>query len=214
MSYVKIPDQDSLYQQWIENFATVAAANAVALGLDTGDTSVMTALSNVFETAYNTSQTSKLTAKSHVAAKDTARANSQGVFQMYAKQINANAGVTNALKASLGITVAPSTSGPVVVPTELTVIGYETGVNALAWKRNGNAKGTAFIIEVKPVDGGVWTMITTCTNLKFDHTGQTPGVRLAYRVSAKRGSSQSVACAPVVVYEDVEPPVLMLQQAA
>ena len=214
MSTYNIPDQDALYQQWITNFATVAAANATELGLSTGDTTAMTTQSAGFTTAYNNSQTTKNTLKSRIASKNNKRTSSEALFRTYAKQINANSSISDELKAQLGITITPSVVGPVVPPIDLVVTGYETGVNKLAWKRNGNAQGTAFIIESKPETSGVWTIINVCTATKFDHTGQVPGQRVSYRISAKRGNSQSVPCAPVSVYDDAVPPVLTLHEAA
>lgn len=214
MSRVLIPADDALFLQWVENFATEAVANATALGLTTGQTTTLTSLATAFGNAYAASQASKVTTKSLIGGKDAMRSACEGQFRSVAKVINADVNISATLKGELGISIGPSPSNPVTWPSNLTVVGLENGVNSLRWKRNGNAKGTIFIIESKSEDAANWTILTSLTALKYDHMGQVPGVRVSYRISAKRGNVQSAPCAAVSVYDETETTVLVLNQAA
>lgn len=214
MSAVQIPNKDAEYRTWLNNFATVAAANATALDLTTGQTTQITALATAFTNAYIASEAGKANLKGLISTKDGMRGASQDQVRSVAKLINANPNIPSQLKADLGINVSPAPMGPVVIPSDLVVNGSQSGVNTLTWKRNGNAYGTNFLIEYKPEGASSWTMLTSVTSVRFEHMGQTPGAQVAYRVSAKRGSVQSAPTPAAIAYFVGEAPVLTLHEAA
>lgn len=214
MARVEIPTEDSLYLQWIENFAATATTNATALGLTSGQTTMLNAMATSFANNYAASQASKIATKGLVATKNDSRTASEELFRSTAKFVNANPNVPTGLKADLGINPSPVPSGPVVTPTFLNVVGYENGDNVVTWKRTGNATGTAFVLEVKMDSASPWTILATATKVKFVHTGQIPGQRISYRVYAQRGNFQSSPSAAVSVYDETESPVLTLHEAA
>ncbi|MBS1794487.1 MAG: hypothetical protein JSS81_11565 [Acidobacteria bacterium] len=81
-------------------------------------------------------------------------------------------------------------SGP-VQPRELVVTGTVDGTHRLKWRRGDSQFGTVFIIEAKTGDAGVWTMIDAVTNSSYLHRNQRPGVKIQYRVKAKRGDAET-----------------------
>lgn len=215
MSAVQVPSKDAEYRTWLDNFATVALANATALDLTTGQTTQITALATAFTNAYIASEAGKANLKGLISTKDGMRGASESQVRSVAKLINANPNIPSQLKADLGINVLPTPIGPVAIPANLVVNASQSGVNTLAWKRNGNAYPTTFLIEYKPEGASTWTMLTSVTRTRFEHMGQTPGAQVAYRVSAKRGSVQSAPTPAAIAYfVGGEETVLTLHQAA
>lgn len=214
MSRVIIPESDSMFNVWADNFATVAAANATDLGLTTGQTTTMTALATLFNTDFLANEVAKLAAKSAVGAKDSTRFSTEGYMRNIAKVINADSNIPNALKASLGISITPSSPGTVNVPMSLEVLSTVEGVNQLNWKANGNKQTTTYILEYRLPGESAWVYLTSLTAKKFDHTGQIVGQQVSYRVSAKRGSIQSVPSMAVTAYVDSVPELTIFSEAA
>ncbi|CAN5330215.1 hypothetical protein BH10ACI1_BH10ACI1_03380 [soil metagenome] len=114
-----------------------------------------------------------------------------------------NENVLNSLIEQAGFNVddGVKTSTAAVSPTDLVATGTSDGTNRLKWSRNGNKQGTLFMIEAKIGDSNTWVLIDTVTNSKYEHKNQTPGVKIQYRVKAKRGESISTASNTAVVYE-------------
>lgn len=215
MSAVQIPSKDAEYRTWLNNFATVALANAAELDLTTGQTTNITALSTAFTNAYTASQAGKASLKGMISTKDNMRKASEELIRSVAKLINANDNISDQLKADLGINVLPTPVGPVAVPEDLVVHTFQSGVNALSWKRNGNAYGTTFLIEYQLPGSSTWTILTSATSVRYDHEGQVAGQQIAYRVSAKRGTIQSGPSNVAIAYfAGSETSVLSLHEAA
>lgn len=113
-----------------------------------------------------------------------------------------NAEVSKSLLEMLGFDTdenKPSSSTP-VPPTDLVVTGTSDGVNHLKWKRNGNRQGTLFVIEAKFGDSNAWVIVDVTTSVKYEHKNQTPGVKVQYRIKAKRGDAESTASNIAIVY--------------
>lgn len=214
MSRVDIPSFDSEYMPWIINFASVATANATLLNLTSGQTTNLTALATAFQNAYEDSEATKITAKSKVATKNSMRAASEAAFRSVAGFVNANDNVSDGVKADLGITITPSSAGPVVQPTDLVAVGGDNGTNRLAWSRTGNAYGTSFIIEAKIGESGPWTYVNSTTRVKYADAGRTPGIQIAYRVIAQRDGVSSSPSNTAVIYLASEAEVISLHKAA
>jgi len=89
---------------------------------------------------------------------------------------------------------------PPSAPTDLVATGTSDGVNSLKWNRNGNRQGTTFIIEAKIANSADWLMIDAVTGSKYKHKNQTPGVKVQYRIRAKRGELESGTSNTAVVY--------------
>lgn len=113
-----------------------------------------------------------------------------------------NEKVNDSLIELLGFDVKTQNAGNsgIFVPSELLVNGTSDGINHLKFNRNGNRQGTNFIIEAKIGDSNTWVIIDVITNTKYDHKNQTPGVKVQYRVRAKRGDLESTPSNVAVVY--------------
>ena len=85
-------------------------------------------------------------------------------------------------------------------PLDLVATGTSDGVNSLKWNRNGNRQGTTFIIDAKIANSTDWLMIDAVTGSKYKHKNQTPGVKVQYRIRAKRGELESGMSNTAVVY--------------
>lgn len=214
MSRLSIPTQDSLFGPWITTFASVASANITALNITSGQATALTGLATAFNTAYEDSVEKKAAAQGAVATKDNFRTASEAAFRGVGKVINANANISSALKAELGISVTPSEIVAVTPPTELVALGYDTGYNKLTWKRNGNPSGTAFIIECRIGESATWAFVAVTTKVKYMHSGTTPGVPITYRVSAQRDDVQSMPSNMATLYDPEETEVITLKEAA
>lgn len=113
-----------------------------------------------------------------------------------------NENVTEGMKERMGFDTNGQSSSIVgiMVPSDLLVNGTSDGINHLKWNRNGNRYGTAFIIEAKIGDSSTWTIIDVVTVTKYDHKNQTPGVKIQYRVRAKRSEMESTPSNTATVY--------------
>lgn len=89
---------------------------------------------------------------------------------------------------------------PPSAPTDLVATGTSDGINSLKWNRNGNRQGTTFIIDAKIANSTDWLMIDAVTGSKYKHKNQTPGVKVQYRIRAKRGELESGTSNTAVVY--------------
>ena len=197
-----MPKNDTEYAAWLANFNTVATANLAALGLVTGDLTPSTAGTTAFNTAITTFVSAKASAKSATQGKKSSRKTIETVSRTLAKRIQANPAVSNSLKEQLGLTVrtAPSRAIAPANPFALVVTGFDNGVNALLWNRNGNAAGVQYVIEARIGNEAEFSMVGTTTKSKFEHGEQKPGVQAIYRVYAQRASIQSNVSNEAVVY--------------
>ena len=112
----------------------------------------------------------------------------------------------------LACRIESSHSEPTAQPTSLLASPDSSGVNSLAWNRNGNKPATTFVIEAMLGASTTFEQIGTTTKTRFDHTGQTPGVKATYRVTAERADISSLPSQSVTVYGS--PVTLTLQKAA
>lgn len=214
MASENIPIGDSHFKDWIVHFAAVAAPNAAVLGLGPGDVSAMNTASANFSAAYEAAQASKATTRGLVQTKSALRVTSERTFRSYAKRILANPGVSDALKGQLGMIPGVTPLGPVAVPANLSATAYSNGINRLRWKRSGNPQGTVFTVEAKIGNASSFSIIASTTRASFNHTDQTPGVQVVYRVTASRGGVTSGASNEAVVYSASSPQIISLSTAA
>jgi hypothetical protein len=134
MSNSYIPSQDSLLDEWLNNFKTLIAASPTTYGLAIGDaTAISTAYTN-WHTAYLTAVNPTTRTKLTVAAKNQQKTVVLGVVRGYAATIRANAAVSDTLKGGLGLHVRDSAPTPVPPPSTfptLTVIEPMRGTQDL-----------------------------------------------------------------------------------
>ena len=121
-----IPGPDANFQAWQSNFDTYANANLVALGLVAGDMTPVTAAQSIWVAAFPAHIAAAAAAKAAKQAKDDARSVYVSVIRPLVRRLQASAVVSDAEKASLGITVA-QTPGPIGAPTTAPIVSVECG---------------------------------------------------------------------------------------
>ena len=185
-----IPTSDTIYQDWLGNFITVANANLSALGLLATELTGLTTDKTAYDTAITDLETKKASMKSATQTKDSVRTASIAKARALVKRIQAKADVSNALKAQLQITVpgtAPVTPPVPIPPMNLVANVIGSGNYELTWKRNGNKFPINFIVEAVLPGSNTWIQIYSTTKTTFNHSGNVPGAKITYRVRAQHG---------------------------
>lgn len=187
---------------WVQNMLTTVEANNGIANIDT--------------TLLDNAKTTRVALASNLVERQTLEDNLSGKKEeikfnrndlnkkasLIQSSLKINANVSNSLIEQAGFNVddgVKTTTAP-ITPTSLVVTGTSDGTNTLRYNRNGNKPGTLFMIEAKIGDSDVWVLIDTITITKYEHKNQIPGVKIQYRVKAKRGNVVSTASNVAVVY--------------
>ncbi len=197
-----IPKGDAEFAVWFAQFNTALNANLAALGLVAADVTPLTTAKTDLDAKIAANATAQDAAKAATAAKNTSRTNSDNLVRTLARRIAANPAVTPALKQQLGLTVRDTTRTTIVpvAPSTLAVEGRADGTNILTWSANGNKSGTQYIIEAKIGAATAFSQIDFTSKTTFNHTGQTPGVMVVYRVKARRTDMTSAPGNEAAIY--------------
>lgn len=147
-----------------------------------------------------------------VATKDLIRSVSEESFRAAAKLVNANAGVSTALKSELGISVTPAVPSPVAQPLELSATGYENGSNKLTWKRNGNPNTTTFLVEYRMGGSAAWNLVGVTSKTKYTHA--TPTLHWPSNLETKQPRNSEKPSNQSTLYGPEEDVVVSLKKAA
>ncbi|MBS0196502.1 MAG: hypothetical protein JSR77_07070 [Planctomycetes bacterium] len=121
-----IPGPDASFQAWQSNFVTYANANLAALGLVAADMTPITAAQTLWNTAFPAHVAAVNAAKAAKQTKDEARAAYIAAIRPLVRRLQASSVVSDAEKASLGITVA-QTPSPIGPPTTAPICSIECG---------------------------------------------------------------------------------------
>ena len=216
MSNDYLPKGKTQLSAWLANFNNVASAQMTSLGLTAADITALTGTTGNFNYSVAGVKTAKAALKSSTQAETAATKTVSNTVRGIVRRIQSNPAVTPAQKATLGVNPrsAPKNHAPPVTPTGLTVSGAETGVNTLNWNRAGNKQNTVFAVQAQIGASAAWVEVGAVTATKFAHTGQTPGVKVAYRLVARRAGMASVASAAATVYGAAPTVALTLLKAA
>ncbi len=122
-----IPAPDAEFNAWQSNFVTYANANLAGLGLVAGDMTPITAAQTTWASAFPAHVTAQAAAQSASAAKSGSRVAYVTVLRALVKRLQASASVSDAERASLGITVPDPGSTPIGPPTTRPVVSVECG---------------------------------------------------------------------------------------
>jgi hypothetical protein len=193
---------------WTANFINAATAHQAELGLSQADLDVLADEAAGFRAARENHFAAVALAAGAKQAKDASKSQLLTSLRHVTNRIQASPTVAADLKEQLGLILR---EGHYAKPTPcqpagLEATGSDSGVNFLRWRANGNGYPTLYIIEARPDDASPWTIVDTTTKTKFAHAGQTPGVRMRYRVTAKRRSDVSLPSAVAMVYGSASSP--------
>lgn len=185
-AYYKL--RDAQLRIWADNFYTVCSANAATLGLDLAELTSIDTARDQYVAALDNVAVARAMGLGATATKNTEKASLLDTIAVFANQFQSNPGVSQELIAELGLTVRGTGGGsvPLYPASGLTAVGCSDGLNRLKWAANGNESGTTYVIEAA-FDGSVnWEYVDVSTSTRFDHTGQTPGRAVVYRIVATR----------------------------
>ena len=195
------PEETSAF---LGNFIVVGntGTNLATLGMTAAEITTLGTQKSDIDSRIVLRKSAVEAAKTATVNLNTAARTAQVNLSSRNRQITANPNVPASLKKLLGLTVPdtnPSDNAP-IPPIELTVSGTPAGTNTLRWKRGTNKPGMQYVIEAK-VDGATtWRLIDAVTATRFDHTGQTPGVPVVYRVRARRRGIVSEPSTETTIY--------------
>ena len=122
-----IPGPDASFQAWQSNFVTYANANLAALGLTAADMTPITAAQSPWVNGFTAHVAAVNAAKAAKQTKDESRAAYVAAIRTLVRRLQASAVVSDAEKASLGITVAQAPS-PIGAPTTAPICSIECGM--------------------------------------------------------------------------------------
>lgn len=204
-----LPAREQKLVAWLGNFLTVANAEISSLGITQADLTVITTDTGTLTDDLTTLTSAKAALQGAIRAKDASIKQVDKDVRALVKRIQSNPHVPASLKAQLGMTVpAPApTKMPPVTPASLLATPLAIGVNALKWHKSGNKASTQYVVLAKTMTAGVsvyddsgWNIVGQTTRSRFDHTGVTPGVPMAYKVLAARADQASLPSLPATVY--------------
>jgi hypothetical protein len=187
---------------FVENMVNQAEANKTTLEFDAAKITELNDNNILLKAKLLSIQNLQDTLDSEIQSIKMLRISMNGAVEKLEIDAGNNDKVSGSLIELLGFSVKNSNNGSsgVAVPMDLLVNGTSDGINHLKWSRNGNRQGTTFIIEAKIGDSNNWIIIDAVTNTKYDHKNQTPGVKVQYRIRAKRGDFETTASNMAVVY--------------
>jgi hypothetical protein len=198
--YIPKPDQEAA--AYLDTMVDALEANEVAYGFIAGDFAAVRVLHTAFVDALEASNTKKGEAQIAVASKDAARLDLEAALRPLVAQIQVNPVVEDAARVTAGIPIRDTTrtfSNP-ITPTDLVATADAAGTNSLKWDDAGNATGIQYVVEGKVGNAAVFSTVDVVTARTYRHTGQTPGVKVEYRVRARRGNAISDPSNVAVVY--------------
>lgn len=196
------PANDAEFAIWLANLINKATLNKTALNLSDAQLTALEAKLTAFNTNLALKQQKKEESVGQTALVKDSRKDLNKDVGLLNSAIKSIDGLPSSLIEELGLNVNEGNFGNTApsAPLDLVVTGTSDGTNSLKWKRNGNRQGTTFIIEAKIGNSENWVMIDAVTGASYKHKDQTPGVKIQYRIKAKRGEFESGYTNTAVVY--------------
>jgi hypothetical protein len=188
MSNDYIPKKEDLYQDWLENFASVVSTHVQELGLTTQQVTDIGNDSTLITTSLRDIASLRDTLGGKIETKDNDIKATKARIRKIVTQIQGNPNVTVILKRQLRLNTheTPRTNTPPVTPLGLQAEPFINGTNLLTWKAGDNKPNTRYVIEYRVGNTGAYSYLANTTATKYSHTGQTLGVLVWYRVRAER----------------------------
>ncbi len=188
-----IEKSDSGFQGQVAQVVPALVADPAAVGLVADDVSGLAALRADFNTKLAAALAAKAALANAVAEKDASRATLQNTLRRLAKRIQADPTVTDDARRAAGIPVPDrvrSTNAP-ITPSQLVAVEDGSSAALLSWNSNGNTSGIRYVVEKRVGNAGEWSLVDVVSATKKRVVGLTPGVRVDFRVKARRGAVDS-----------------------
>lgn len=117
-----IPNTDADIVNWENNFSTLITANPTNYGLLAADATAIAAQVAAYAAAFAIATNPSTRTTPTIATKDAAKASSLALCRFYAITIRRNQGVSDALKAGLGLTIVDPTPTPIPPPSTSPIL--------------------------------------------------------------------------------------------
>ena len=117
-----LPQREADLGNWVANFSTLISGSPGTYGLVAGDATAIAAYVSAFTSALAVVNNPATKTKATVAAKDAAKAAMLDIVRPYAIQVRNNAGVSNADKTALGLTIVDQTLTNVPAPSSSVLL--------------------------------------------------------------------------------------------
>lgn len=188
MSNDYLPKKEQDLKEWLANFSSIVSTHVQELGLTTQQVTQIGENYSSVAAGLAAVTSAKNTAKSKVVAKEGVVKDAIASTREIVHQIQGNANVSPELKQLLKINTheTPRTNTPPVTPTDLQAKPFINGTNRLKWKAGDNKPNTRYVIEYRVGNTGAYSYLANTAATKYNHTGQTLGVLVWYRVRAER----------------------------
>jgi len=111
-----IPQPDSTFATWLDNFSVKLTADPAIYGLTAGDAAAVDGPNDAFQAAYADAIDPATRTSAKIAAKDAARVNAEAIVRPYAVRVIQNPNVTNEARVALGVTVPTAVPTPIPPP--------------------------------------------------------------------------------------------------
>lgn len=196
------PSNDAEFAVWLANLINKAEIHKAAINLSDEKIAEFQTKLAKFNSEIALKQQKKEESVGQTALVRDERKILNKDVSLFNKAVKAIEGLGSNIIEEMGLNVNEGNFGNVQpsAPLDLVVTGTSDGTNSLKWKRNGNRSGTMFIIEAKIGDSNDWVIIDAVTGASYKHKNQIPGVKIQYRVKAKRGDFDSGYTNTAVVY--------------
>jgi hypothetical protein len=200
--YIKKPDME--FRGQMETLANVLAASFADYGLLAADVMPITNALELFVTRLNQSEAAKAAALTAVANKDEARDALEALVRPMVRQIQERPAVTDEARLAAGIPIRDTvrTSSAPIAPLGLVATLASPRSANLAWNSNGNASGVDYVIEKRVNNAGEWMLVDVVRGTRKLVSGLTAGVRVDFRIRARRGSQTSDPSNTASIYAD------------
>lgn len=192
-----IPSPDADFALWLDNFATLIAADPTDYGLIAGDATAISAVNTDFQASFLLATNPATRTSATIAQKDADRAAATATVRPYAVQISRNMAVSDLLKTGVGVNLPNSTR--TAIPTPLTSpvlmlasaapgfhnLGYEDATTPGSKAKPFGAIGMEIFVKIgtAPVsDPAEATYLLTGTKspLQISHSGGDAGKWASY----------------------------------
>ena len=196
-----IPTKEGDIVPWTENYVAVANANFAALGLKETDIAALKANNTLYAEKLSIAIAKQAESKSATEEKNIQKELVTDQIRSLTRQIQAHPGVSDGLKAQLGINVPSPTPAPTAPnpPKDLSAEMTAGGLCLMKWNRNSNSYSTTFIIEAGNKTTDKWEIIGTSTKSQYEaKLPNTLGNNL-FRVKAQKGTNISEASNVILI---------------
>ena len=187
---------------FLTNFIAVADDKQTELGLTAFQITQLQGIKTALETKINNRQSTKEAATAALTELNLETKNVNDLIGSLNIGFKADKSISDALLELLGLDADSNNLTPIVpvAPADLVVTGSSNGINSIKWKSGGNKSRTTYIIEAKIGAATDYVFVKATSKTRFEHSNQTPGVKVLYRVKAVHGDLESSFSNEAVVY--------------